>query len=194
LLKLCFATNNQHKLAEVIAALGNTEAIRLTTLAEAGIFEELPETQDSIEGNARQKALHVFEHYAIDCFADDTGLEVEALNGAPGVDSAHYAGPQRSSSENIALLLRNLQGKTSRAARFRSVIWLVTRHGQWSFEGVLHGTILESTRGNDGFGYDPIFLPNGSTRTLAEMTMEEKNHISHRGIAIRKLVEFLRGQ
>lgn len=192
LTSLCFATNNQHKIEEVRALVDHS--IALTTLAESGIYEDLPETQDTIAGNARQKALYVFDRYALSCFADDTGLEVDALAGAPGVHSARYAGPGKRSDENMALLLQNLQGQVNRAARFRCVIWLVTPEGQWSFEGVLPGTILSSGRGSGGFGYDPLFLPEGSAHTLAEMSLEEKNKISHRGLAIRKLADFLRSR
>lgn len=188
-MRICFATNNRHKVEEVSAALG--DSFQLITLEEAGIHEELPETQSTLEGNARQKALHVFERYGISCFADDTGLEVDALGGAPGVYSARYAGPQRKSEDNIILLLKNLEGKAPRSAQFRSVIWLVTPEGEWSFEGIVRGTILHTLRGSGGFGYDPVFMPELSTKTLAEMTMDEKNQISHRGIAVRKLAEFL---
>lgn len=189
---LCFATNNRHKVDEVRAAIGGT--IQLITPEEAGITEELPETQDTLEGNARQKALHVFTRYNLSCFADDTGLEVDALGGAPGVYSARYAGPARRADDNIALLLRNLDGSANRDAQFRTVFWLVMPRGQWSFEGVVRGRILTDRRGNGGFGYDPIFLPEGSTKTLAEMSMEEKNLISHRGMAVRKLADFLSTQ
>lgn len=187
---LCFATNNRHKVDEVQVALGG--AVRLTTLEDAGIREELPETQNTLEGNARQKALYVFEHYGMSCFADDTGLEVDALGGAPGVYSARYAGPARRAEDNMDLLLKNLEGKSNRGAQFRTVIWLSLPSGQWSFEGIVRGRILMERRGHGGFGYDPIFLPEGASKTLAEMSMEEKNRISHRGIAIRKLVDFLR--
>lgn len=163
----------------------------MLTLEECGIWEELPETQDTLEANARQKALHVFEHFGIPCFADDTGLEVDALQGAPGVYSARYAGPQRNSDDNIRLLLKNLSGQSPRTAQFRTVIFLVMPHGQWSFEGRVHGSILGNLRGDRGFGYDPIFLPDQSINTLAEMTLEEKNRISHRAIAVKKLAEFL---
>lgn len=186
---LCFATNNLHKIEEVKVALG--DGLRILTLEEAGIREELPETQDTLEGNARQKALYVFDHFGLPCFADDTGLEVDALGGAPGVYSARYAGPQRRSADNIALLLENLRGKTSRAAQFRTVIHLVLPDGQWKFEGIVRGTIREDGKGTGGFGYDPVFVPEGFEQTLAEMSLEEKNLISHRGIAIRKLAEFL---
>ena len=186
---LCFATNNLHKIEEVKVALG--DGLRILTLEEAGIREELPETQDTLEGNARQKALYVFDHFGLPCFADDTGLEVDALGGAPGVYSARYAGPQRRSADNIDLLLENLRGKTSRAAQFRTVIYLVLPDGQWKFEGIVRGTIREDGKGTGGFGYDPVFVPEGFEQTLAEMSLEEKNLISHRGIAIRKLAEFL---
>ena len=186
---LCFATNNLHKIEEVKVALG--DGLRILTLEEAGIREELPETQDTLEGNARQKALYVFDHFGLPCFADDTGLEVDALGGAPGVYSARYAGPQRRSADNIALLLENLRGKPSRAAQFRTVIYLVLPDGQWKFEGIVRGTIREDGKGTGGFGYDPVFVPEGFEQTLAEMSLEEKNLISHRGIAIRKLAEFL---
>lgn len=188
-MRLCFATNNKHKLEEVKAVLGN--AFELLTLREAGIEEELPETQNTLEGNALQKALYVFEQYNLPCFADDTGLEVDVLQGAPGVHSAHYAGPQRNSEHNIKLLLKNLSGITARGAQFRTVISLILPQGRWSFEGIVKGNILENVRGSSGFGYDPVFLPSNEMKTLAEMTLDEKNQISHRAIAIRKLVEFM---
>ena len=186
---LCFASNNLHKVEEVKVALG--DGLRILTLEEAGIREELPETQDTLEGNARQKALYVYENFGQPCFADDTGLEVDALGGAPGVYSARYAGPLRRAVDNIALLLENLRNKPSRAAQFRTVIHLVLPDGQWKFEGIVRGTIREDGKGTGGFGYDPVFVPEGFEKTLAEMSLEEKNLISHRGIAIRKLAEFL---
>ncbi len=189
-MRLCFATNNPNKISEVREAIGRS--VQLITLSEAGIIEALPETQPTLEGNARQKALHVFDHYGLPCFADDTGLEVEALGGDPGVYSARYAGPGRNADDNMALLLRKLEGQGNRGARFRAVIHLVMPEGQWQFEGIVQGRILTEQRGSGGFGYDPIFLPDGSNRTLAEMSLEEKIRISHRGIAIRKLTEFLR--
>ena len=188
-MRLCFATNNRHKLEEVRAVLGKT--FELLTLREAGMKEELPETQNTLEGNALQKALYVFERYNLPCFADDTGLEVYALEGAPGVHSAYYAGPQRNSEHNIKLLLKNLSGITTRGAQFRTVVSLILPQGRWSFEGIIRGNILENVRGNSGFGYDPVFLPCNESKTLAEMTLDEKNQISHRAIAIRKLVEFM---
>lgn len=191
-MKLCFATNNQHKVDEVRAGLG--AAIQLLTLQQSGIDEELPETQDTLEGNARQKAHHVFDRYGIPCFADDTGLEVDALQGAPGVYSARFAGPQRSATDNMNLLLEKLVHVQHREAQFRTVFHLVLENGDWVFEGIVRGKILTERRGAGGFGYDPLFLPEGSTLTLAEMSMEEKNRISHRGMAIRKLTEFLRSR
>ena len=189
-MRLCFATNNKHKVEEVNAVLG--KEFQLLTLEACGILEELPETQDTLEANAQQKALHVFEQFGIPCFADDTGLEVDALQGAPGVYSARYAGPQRSNEDNIRLLLRNLAGQLTRTAQFRTVIYLALPHGQWSFEGLVRGSILDNLRGRGGFGYDPVFLPDQSIKTLAEMTLEEKNRISHRAAAVNKLAEFLR--
>ena len=189
---LCFATNNHHKLDEVMVVLGMT--FQLRTLEEIGCQEELPETQDTIAGNARQKAQYVWDHYKIPCFADDTGLEVEALNGAPGVYSASYAGPQRNNKDNCNLLLERMRDIPRRDAQFRTVISLMLPNGEWSFEGIVRGIITIQPRGDAGFGYDPIFQPLASTKTLAEMTMEEKNQISHRGIAVKKLAEFLKTQ
>jgi len=186
---LIIATNNRHKLEEIQAILD--QGIVLKTLKDIGCFEELAEDQDTIEGNSFQKADYVYRHYHVDCFADDTGLEVEALNGAPGVISAMYAGPQRSASDNINLLLKNLEGKSNRRARFRTIITLILEGKVYTFEGIVNGTILTSGRGTDGFGYDPVFLPDRSSKTLAEMSMEEKNQVSHRANAVRKLVNFL---
>ncbi|HQQ81535.1 MAG TPA: RdgB/HAM1 family non-canonical purine NTP pyrophosphatase [Cyclobacteriaceae bacterium] len=189
---LCFATNNMHKLEEVRAALGET--FRIVTLAEIGCTIDLPETQPTIEGNALQKARYVRDHFHISCFADDTGLEVDALQGAPGVYSARYAGPQRNSDDNIDLLLRNLDTSRNRSARFKTVIALVNGGEEHLFEGVLEGNILRKRQGNGGFGYDPVFQPIGQTISLAELSMDQKNQISHRGMAVRKLVNFLRAR
>lgn len=189
---LCFATNNMHKLEEVRAALGET--FRIITLAEIGCTIDLPETQPTIEGNALQKARYVRDHFHISCFADDTGLEVDALQGAPGVYSARYAGPQRNSDDNIDLLLRNLDTSRNRSARFKTVIALVNGGEEHLFEGVLEGNILRERQGNGGFGYDPVFQPIGQTISLAELSMDQKNQISHRGMAVRKLVNFLRAR
>ncbi len=188
-MKICFATNNHHKLEEVMAVLGGT--FQLLTLDDIGCKEELPETQPTIAGNASQKSSYVWDHYKIQCFADDTGLEVAALNGSPGVFSARYAGPQRNSEDNITLLLKKLQDSVNREAQFRTVISLKLPHGEWLFEGIVHGSIIMERRGRGGFGYDPVFLPKNHMKTLAEMTMEEKNKISHRAIAVKKLVDFL---
>jgi XTP/dITP diphosphohydrolase len=186
---LVIASNNKHKIEEMNAILGSSFLLR--GLHEIGCFEDLPETQSTIEGNSLQKAKYVCDHYHISCIADDTGLEVEALNGEPGVDSAHYAGPQRNADDNIRLLLENLKGKPNRKARFKTVISLVEPEGFQTFEGIVEGEILDHKRGDDGFGYDPVFLPSGCSRTFAEMSLDEKNLISHRGRAIRKLVEYL---
>jgi len=183
------ATNNRHKLEEIQAILKG--GISLKTLKDIGCTEELAEEQDTIEGNSFQKADYVHKNYHVDCFADDTGLEVEALNGEPGVDSAHYAGPQRSHDDNINLLLTNLEGKSNRKARFRTIITLILDNKVHTFEGIVNGTILTERRGTDGFGYDPVFLPDGFSKTLAEMSMDEKNRISHRAVAVGKLVNFL---
>jgi XTP/dITP diphosphohydrolase len=189
MLPVTIATNNRHKLEEIQAIL--RDGIVLKTLKDIGCHEELAEDQDTIEGNSFQKADYVYKNYHVDCFADDTGLEVEALNGAPGVISAMYAGPQRSADDNINLLLKNLDGKSNRRARFRTVITLILGGEVHTFEGVVNGSILTSRRGNDGFGYDPVFLPDNSSKTLAEMSMAEKNQISHRANAVRKLANFL---
>lgn len=165
---------------------------RILSLDDIGCEDELPETTNTLEGNSMQKASFIFERYRLPCFADDTGLEVEALNGAPGVYSARYAGDQRSSDDNIELLLSNLKDKQNRRARFRTIITLVTASETRLFEGIVSGEILETKHGTGGFGYDPVFRPDGFNKTMAEMSMDEKNHISHRGQAIRKLVNHLK--
>ena len=190
--RLCFATNNRHKVAEVSQMLEGK--FELLTLQDIGCHEELAEDQETLEGNSRQKAEYVWQHYQVSCFADDTGLEVEALGGAPGVYSARYAGPQRSDSDNILLLLQNLVPHHNRRARFRTCITLILDGQQHQFEGIVEGAISEKWQGNKGFGYDPVFVPDGHTRTFAEMSAEEKNAISHRGRAVRRLVAFLKAQ
>lgn len=165
---------------------------RILSLEDIGCFDELPETCDTIEGNSLQKAQYIFDKYQTPCLADDTGLEVAALNGAPGVYSARYAGPQRSNVDNIRLLLANLSHETDRRARFKTVITLVGVGKVKTFQGIINGIILKEPRGTGGFGYDPIFQPDGFDHTLAEMTLEAKNQISHRAIAVKKLVDFLR--
>ena len=188
-MKLVFATHNEHKLREVQQLLPNSvELISLTTI---GCHDEIPETAKTLEGNAQLKANHVTSKYGLACFADDTGLEVAALNGAPGVYSARYAGGERSAEANMQKLLNELAPHTNRSAQFRTAIALNLNGKQYQFEGVCKGEILHQKQGTEGFGYDPIFKPEGYDRSFAEMTMEEKGAISHRGRAIRKLVSFL---
>lgn len=190
-MKILFATNNAHKLSEVRAILG--EDFTLTTPRECGVTEEVPETQDTLEGNARQKARYLYERTGLDCFADDTGLEVEALGGAPGVRSARYAGDEHDFDRNNELLLKNMEGQQNRKARFRTVICLLLGGEEHLFEGIVEGEIIPEMRGVKGFGYDPMFIPENMGRTFAEMSAEEKNGISHRGRAVEKLAEFLKG-
>lgn len=187
--RLVLASNNPHKIEEMNQVIGSS--FLLKGLADIECFEELPETQETIEGNALQKAQYVFDNYNYVCFSDDSGLEVEALNGNPGVHSAYYAGPQRNADDNIKKLLKNLDGVQNRNAQFRTVIALVEASGYKLFEGIISGEILLERRGVGGFGYDPIFKPYGHTKTFAEMSIEEKNKISHRAIAIHKLAEYL---
>jgi XTP/dITP diphosphohydrolase len=189
-LNLCFASNNDHKLAEIRPLLEPDFSI--LSLSQIGCTEELPETQPTIEGNSRQKAEYVFHKFNIPCFADDTGLEVEALGQAPGVYSARYAGPRRNSDDNIALLLQNMQGVTNRRARFKTVITLAGLQELHYFEGIVEGFITHHKQGTEGFGYDPVFQPLGYNKTFAQMSLAEKNEISHRGRAIFKLIAFLK--
>lgn len=188
-MKILFATNNAHKLAEVQAVLG--DSYTLVTPRDCGVTEEIPETQPTLEGNALQKARYLYERTGLDCFADDTGLEVEALGGEPGVRSARYAGPGHDSERNMELLLRNMEGITDRRARFRTVISLILDGEEHLFEGIVGGVLLTVPRGTNGFGYDPIFVPDGYAETFAEMSDEAKNAISHRGRAVAKLAAFL---
>jgi XTP/dITP diphosphohydrolase len=185
---LCFATNNAHKLEEIQALLGG--AFVLKTLQDIGCHEEIAETTNTIEGNSLQKAQHVWQNYQCNCFADDSGLEVVALGGAPGVDSAHYSGV-RNFDINNALLLKNLAGITDRRAQFKTVITLILESQIWQFEGIVTGTITDTPRGTQGFGYDPLFLPDGHERTFAEMNLAEKSQLSHRSRAFQKLIAFL---
>ena len=190
-LQICFATNNANKLKELNAMLG--DSIDLLSLEAIGCTEELEETSATIEGNSAQKAGFVYEKFGVACFADDTGLEVEALNGEPGVYSARYAGEARNAEDNMNLLLKNLEGVANRKARFKTVITYFDRAGnKTQFEGIVNGEIIPSKRGGEGFGYDPIFIPNGYDFTFAEMDLSEKNKISHRALAVKKLVEFLK--
>ncbi|RYU84240.1 RdgB/HAM1 family non-canonical purine NTP pyrophosphatase [Hymenobacter persicinus] len=189
-MRLCFATNNEHKLTEVRALL--PASIELVSLRDIGCHEELPETRDTLAGNARQKAEYVWEHYHTACFADDTGLEVTALAGAPGVYSARYAGPQRAAADNIDKVLHELRGAADRSAQFRTVVALVLPTGEWhEFHGVVEGTITEELRGAEGFGYDPVFQPAGQVETFAQMPLSQKNTLSHRARAVEQLVAFL---
>ena len=187
-LNLVFATNNQNKLKEVQAMLTNFE---LVSLADINCFDDIPETADNLVGNAILKAKYVTEKYGLDCFADDTGLEVNALNNEPGVYSARYAGEDNNAEANMAKLLKNLENNPNRKAQFKTAIALNIQGKQFIFEGVCKGTILKEKRGDSGFGYDPIFMPDGFETSFAEMTMNEKGNISHRGKAIEKLVTFL---
>lgn len=188
---IIFATNNAHKLEEVSSILG--DAFRLVTLRECGITEEIPEEQPTIEGNALQKARYVHERTGADCFADDTGLEVVALGGAPGVHSARYATADGHDSEaNMKLLLKNMEGVADRRARFRTVIALILDGREYTFEGIVEGVITEAPSGKGGFGYDPVFMPDGYSETFAEMSPEGKNAISHRGRAVRRFAEFMK--
>ena len=188
-MKICFATNNKKKIEEVKAALG--PEFELVSLEEIGCLEELPETGDTLDHNAFQKARYVKTHFEVDCFADDTGLEVEALDGAPGVYSGRFAGEPRSDERNIDLLLEKMEGKTNRKARFRTVIALILEGKEYQFEGIAEGEILNKRVGEKGFGYDPVFKPTGFDRTFAELSLEEKNKISHRGKAVSSLIDFL---
>lgn len=186
---LVFATQNPNKAAEIQGLL--PDGIRVKTLAEIGCNDDIPEEQPTLEGNALQKARFVKENYDVDCFADDTGLEVEALNGEPGVYSARYAGPEKDSEANMDLLLTKLKDQENRKAQFRTVIALITDGREYTFEGKVKGRIAAKRMGSEGFGYDPIFIPDEDDRSFAQMPLEEKNKISHRGRAIRKLSEFL---
>lgn len=188
-MQLVFATNNYNKIKEVQALL--PKKIKLLSLEEIDCFEDIPETQNTIKGNAIQKAEYIKKHYGYDCFADDTGLEVAILNGEPGVYSARYAGEQRNADDNMRKLLENLKNQTNRKAQFKTVIALHLNNELHTYEGVCEGNITETKEGKKGFGYDPIFKPYGFNETFAEMDLTQKNKISHRGKAIQLLVHFL---
>lgn len=188
-MELIFATQNPNKVKEIQNQL--TDNIELLSLKDLGQREELEETQNTLAGNAWQKARFVFEKFDKNCFADDTGLEVEALNNEPGVFSARYAGAEKSFEANMDKVLQKLKGSSNRKARFRTVIALILDEKEYEFEGICEGEIIEEKRGIEGFGYDPIFQPKGYNLTFAEMDLDEKNKISHRGIAVKKLIEFL---
>lgn len=187
-MELVFATNNAHKLEEVQQMVGNKFSIK--SLADISCFDDIPETGSTFEDNAKQKTDYLVEKYHVNCFADDSGLEIEALGGEPGVYSARYSG-SRDMEQNIDLVLEKLNADANRNARFKTVISLFLNNQQYFFEGTVEGKIIEGRIGAKGFGYDPIFIPNGYDKTFAEMTLEEKNKISHRSIAVGKLVEFL---
>ena len=189
-MKLVFATSNQNKANEIQSLIPNV--LQILSLLDIQCTEEIPETQSTIEGNASQKAFYVYEKYHQNCFADDTGLEVESLNGKPGVLSARYAGESRDANENMDKVLQELSLKENRKARFKTVISLVISGKEHQFEGIVDGVILSEKRGDSGFGYDPIFLPDGYDLSFAEMDLSTKNKISHRAKAVNKLVEYLR--
>ena len=189
-MNILFATSNKNKLKEIQSLLPSF--IKLLSLEDIELNEDIPETSSTIEGNALQKTDYIVQHFGIDCFADDTGLEVEVLNGSPGVHSARYAGEGRDDQDNRNLLLRNLEGVSNRSARFKTVISLYFKKKQYLFEGIVNGSIATEESGEMGFGYDSIFIPENETRTFAEMTLTEKNAISHRAIAFSKMVSFFR--
>lgn len=188
-MKIVFATNNSHKLKEINQLLKGKHEI--VSPREIGCHDDIPEDHDTLEGNALQKARYIKEHYGYDCFADDTGLEIEALDRRPGVYSARYAGPAKDSQANMRKVLAEMQGKTNRDACFRTVIALILNGEEHLFEGKVNGKILTEQHGEAGFGYDPIFRPEGFALSFAEMPLDEKNKISHRGKATRQLIEFL---
>lgn len=188
-MRLCFATNNINKILEIKSILGSQ--FEILSLQEIGCNEELPETKDTIRGNSLQKAEYVWQNYKVNCFSDDSGLEVLALNGEPGVYSAMYAGPACNADDNMALLLKKMKSKTDRSGLFRTCITLILNGEIHSFEGNVKGEILKTKQGEKGFGYDPIFKPEGFAISFAEMSREEKNRISHRGRAVKHLVEYL---
>lgn len=190
--KLVFATNNPHKLEEVRAILGSD--VEVLSLRDIGCTADIPETADTLEGNALLKARFVASRYGVDCFADDTGLEVAALDGAPGVYSARFAGPGCTPADNVRKLLGLMQDADDRSARFRTVVALIRGGKEYCFEGMVGGTIARTPAGCGGFGYDPVFVPEGYDRTFAELPPAEKNRISHRARAVAKLADFLRGE
>ena len=188
-MELVFATNNLHKLKELQQILSCD--VKLLSLSEIGCTEDIPETENTLEGNAVLKAKYIFDRYGYPCFADDTGLEVDALNGEPGVFSARYAGENKNADDNVEKLLQKMAGIKNRQARFRTVICIIENGEKHLFEGEVKGVITLSRRGSSGFGYDPVFEPENSGKTFAEMNADEKNAISHRGRAVRKLADFI---
>lgn len=190
MLKLIFATNNKNKIKEIKHLIGNS--IELLNLEDIGCLEEIPETADTIKGNAIQKAEYIYKKYGYDCFADDTGLEIEALNGEPGVYSARYAGEQKNPEDNMNKVLEKLKEKSNRKAQFKTVIALIIDGKLTCFEGIVKGEITREKSGSEGFGYDPIFKPKGYDSTYSEMNLEVKNTMSHRAISTKKLIQFLK--
>ena len=190
--KLVFATNNAHKLEEIKAILGHQ--IEILSLKDINCFDEIPETADTLEGNAHLKAQYIYEHFGLDCFADDTGLEVEALNGAPGIYSARYSGENHDSQANMIKLLAEMKEKNNRKARFRTIISLIEKGCEHQFEGIVNGEIIKEQRGTTGFGYDPIFKPENYELTFAELGEEIKNKISHRAKAVNALCAYLKAE
>lgn len=188
-INLIFATSNQNKVLEIQKIL--PKKLNIKSLKDLNYFEDIPENETTIEGNAIFKAKYIYEKFNINVFADDTGLEVEALNGEPGVHSARYAGTTRNSEKNIKKLLKNLKNIKNRNARFKTVIALIIDNKLHIFSGIVEGYILDSPKGNNGFGYDPIFCPNGFDKSFAELTLKEKNLISHRSLAMKKLIDFI---
>ncbi len=188
-MKLVFATQNENKAKEIQSLL--PEYFKIITLKDIRCFDEIPETAETLEGNSLLKASFISETYNLNCFADDTGLEIEALDNRPGVYSARYAGPEKSVAANINKVLLELEGKTARNAQFRTLITLILNKSTFSFEGIVRGEIISEKRGENGFGYDPIFVPEGEIKTFAEMSLEEKNKHSHRARAFQKMIEFL---
>jgi XTP/dITP diphosphohydrolase len=189
--EICFVTGNKNKLREVQNLLTN---YKIVSLDDLNFSEDIAETENTIQGNAELKASFIYNKYNIDCFSDDTGLFIDSLGGLPGVKSARYAGENCNSEENINLVLKNLKDKSDRNASFITVICLILNNTRYFFEGVINGKITEEKVGNGGFGYDPIFVPEGFNKTFSELTLNEKNAISHRGIAVNKLVNFLNGK
>ncbi len=188
-MKLVFATQNENKAHEIQSLL--PEYFKIISLKDIRCFDEIPETAETLEGNSFLKASFISETYNLNCFADDTGLEIEALDNRPGVHSALYAGPDKSAAANIDKVLSELEGKTNRNAQFRTIITLILNSSTFTFEGIVRGEIISKKRGENGFGYDPIFVPEGEIRTFAEMSLEEKNKHSHRARAFQKMIDFL---
>jgi XTP/dITP diphosphohydrolase len=191
-MQLVFASNNQNKIREIQLLL--PDAIQVLSLEDIGCFEDIPETADTIEGNAILKANYVTERFGYDCFADDTGLEVEALNGEPGVYSARYAGEQKNAGDNMDKLLSGLKDESNRRAQFKTVIALNLNGKQTLFTGIIKGKIIEEKIGANGFGYDPVFVADGYSKTFAELSLQEKSVISHRGLAVKQLIAFLKNE